>query len=156
MKRKMETRLTKRRRSRTSYIVQGIILIALAVLLTASIVPRFATHAELSQSGFEVTAIVTDIREVWMRGDLFRPTTRDVFVTYQFNNLIYPNRRLNIQHQGTFIGERISIYVDPQNPNRITPADRNRLPGVFRPVIFSVLLAAGGIVSIIKKPRREE
>ena len=119
----------------------GLIIHGLQILLN---------QAALRENGLETTAVVTERTYGGPRG------SSRIFVQYTIDGVEHRNQ-LHILVAGTYVGEEISIYYCPDNPNNIIPADRGRTSNNRRAVLLFIMGALTvfiGMAMFIEPPGR--
>ena len=96
------------------------IVVGIAFLIPT--VTTYLDRIELVNSGLESTATVTSFRGIRSTA---RFDGRPLYVQYTVNGTVY-NNLLNLKFANTYIGDEVIILYNPNNPNNITPKDRDR------------------------------
>lgn len=108
--------------------ILGIVLLAVGVLLLTS-------GIKFGKNAVEIQAVITEI-QTHRSGD---DTHHSVWVEYEYDGKVYKDVQLNEYSSGMRRGKKITLLVDPENPERVSTKFGTVLAGgllIFMGVIF--------------------
>lgn len=131
-----------------------IFLIVGIALLVAGIV---VLHSELrfQKNAVKIQAVITDIQTYRGREE----TRHAVFVEYEYDGEIYKDIRLNEYNNRMSRGKKVTILVDPEDPQRISTEFGTILAGgmiILMGVIFSCVAIIPFILGIKKSSQQKQ
>lgn len=124
--------------------ILGIVLLAVGVLLLTS-------GIKFGKNAVEIQAVITDI-QTYRSGD---DTHHSVWVEYEYDGKVYKDVQLNEYSSGMRRGKKITLLVDPENPERVSTKFGTVLAGGLLILMGVIFFCVGFIPTVvwIKKSR---
>lgn len=119
------------------YIVLSLILLFSGTLILTLCIFLFSGYMEAWNRLIEMPAEISEIRE---RGD-----SHIVYVSYTYEGEIYQDS-IGSYHSAMYIGQPMTVSIDPENPAACYGVEYKVLPPIFYPL--GVLLILAGIAVI--------
>lgn len=117
--------------------ILGIVLLAVgAAILNSGI--------EFRKNAVETKAVITDIQTYGSGDDV----NHSVWVEYEYDGKLYKDIRLNEYNSGMHVGKKITILVDPKNPQKVSTEYGLILAGGLL-ILMGVIFSCVGIIPTI-------
>lgn len=118
--------------------ILGIVLLAVGVSLLIS-------GIKFGKSAVETQAVITDI-QTYRSGD---DTRHSVWVEYEYDGKVYKDVQLNEYSSGMRRGKKITILVDPENPERVSTKFGTVLAGGLLILMGVIFFCVGFIPTVV-------
>lgn len=137
----------KRKKSSVNFVFPLFLVIAVVLLTVGAVILNSAIR--FRKNAVETRAVITDI-QTHRSGD---DTHHSVWVEYEYDGKVYKDVRLNEYNSGMYTGKKITILVDPKNPQKASTEYGLIFAGGVL-ILMGVIFSCVGIIPIIVRMKR--